>query len=48
MNPATRGTEGSASVPVLYMALELGNRRCQVEDQPRSSIRKDLGIGFPD
>ncbi len=25
MNPATHGTEGSASVPVLYMALELSN-----------------------
>ena len=26
MNPATHGTEGSASVPVLYMALELSNK----------------------
>ena len=25
MNPATHGTEGSASAPVLYMALELSN-----------------------
>jgi hypothetical protein len=26
MNPATHGTEGSASAPVLYMALELSNK----------------------
>jgi len=26
MNPATHGTEGNASAPVLYMALELSNR----------------------
>jgi transposase len=26
MNPATHGSEGSATVPVLYMALELSNR----------------------
>ena len=26
MNPATQGTEGSASAPVLYMALELSNK----------------------
>ena len=26
MNPATHGTEGNASAPVLYMALELSNK----------------------
>ena len=26
MNPATHGMEGSASTPVLYMALELSNK----------------------
>ena len=26
MNPATHGTEGSASTPVLYMALQLSNK----------------------
>ena len=26
MNPATHGTEGSATAPVLYMALELSNK----------------------
>ena len=26
MNPATHETEGSATAPVLYMALELGNK----------------------
>lgn len=25
MNPATHGTEGSATAPVLYMSLELSN-----------------------
>jgi len=26
MNPATHGTESSASAPVLYMALDLSNK----------------------
>jgi heme oxygenase len=26
MNPATHGSEGNATAPVLYMALELSNR----------------------
>jgi len=30
MNPATHGTEGNASAPVLYMALELSNRTWRI------------------
>ncbi len=44
MNPATHGTEGSASAPVLYMALELSNKSSLPLDSlrsPRPSARRN-------
>ena len=50
MNPATHGVEGNASVPVLYMALELSNKswRLAVGDGTKHrSIRPLTGLFFP-
>ena len=47
MNPATHGTQGSASVPVLYMALELSNKSWRlafsdVSQQVHAVVRRSL------
>lgn len=47
MNPATHGSEGNATAPVLYMALELSNRtwRLALSDGAK---RRQVGVPAAD
>ena len=48
MNPATHGSEGNATAPVLYMALELSNRTWRRALSDGAKRRQVVGVPAAD